>query len=90
MFSFIEIRIVDILDIVISAYLMYAVYRLIKGTMAASIVMSIIAFLVFWVVVRALGMSMLCRYGQLCQYRTPCANRHFPARDTNVPNYSEH
>ncbi len=59
MFSFIEIRIVDILDIVISAYLMYAVYRLIKGTMAASIVMSIIAFLVFWVVVRALGMSML-------------------------------
>lgn len=59
MFPFIEIRLVDILDIVLSAYLMFAVYKLIKGTVAASIVMSILAFLVFWVVVRALGMSML-------------------------------
>lgn len=38
---------------------MYSIYRLIKGTMAASIVMSISAFLIFWVLVRALGMSML-------------------------------
>ena len=35
MFSFIELRFVDILDIVLSAYLMYVVYRLIRGTMAA-------------------------------------------------------
>ncbi|MDD7726179.1 MAG: diadenylate cyclase CdaA, partial [Bacteroidales bacterium] len=48
-----------IVDIVLSAYLMYSIYRLIKGTMAASIVMSISAFLIFWVLVRALGMSML-------------------------------
>lgn len=59
LFSFLDVRLVDIVDIVVSAYLMYAVYKLIKGTMAASIVMSILAFLVFWVVVRALGMSML-------------------------------
>ena len=59
MFSFIELRFVDILDIVLSAYLMYVVYRLIRGTMAANIVLSILAFLVFWVVVRALNMSIL-------------------------------
>lgn len=59
LFSFLDVRLVDIVDIVVSAYLMYAVYKLIKGTMAASIIMSILAFLVFWVVVRALGMSML-------------------------------
>lgn len=59
LFSFLDVRLVDIVDIVVSAYLMYVVYKLIKGTMAASIIMSILAFLVFWVVVRALGMSML-------------------------------
>ncbi|MCI5777633.1 MAG: diadenylate cyclase CdaA [Bacteroidales bacterium] len=59
MFSFLDIRLIDIVDIVLSAYLMYSIYRLIKGTMAASIVMSISAFLIFWVLVRALGMSML-------------------------------
>ena len=59
MFSFLDIRLVDIVDIILSAYLMYTIYRLIKGTMAASIVMSIAAFLIFWVLVRALGMSML-------------------------------
>lgn len=59
MYSFLDIRFVDIIDIVVSAYLMYALYRLIKGTMAASIVLSILGFLVFWMVVRALNMSIL-------------------------------
>ncbi len=59
LFSFLDVRLVDIVDILLSAYLMYAVYRLIKGTLAANIVMSILAFLVFWVIVRALNMNML-------------------------------
>ncbi len=59
MLPFIDIRIVDILDILLSAYLMYAIYRLIKGTIAAHIVLSVMAFLVIFVIVRALGMSML-------------------------------
>ncbi len=59
MFSFLDIRLVDIIDILVSAYLMYLIYKLIRGTMAASIIMSILAFLVFWLVVRALNMSML-------------------------------
>ena len=59
MLSFIEIRFVDVVDIVLSAYIMYMLYKLIKGTMAASIIMSILAFLALWIVVRALNMSML-------------------------------
>lgn len=59
LFSFLDIRPIDVVDIVLSAYLMFAIYKLIKGTLAANIVMSILAFLVFWVIVRALNMSML-------------------------------
>ena len=59
MLSFLEIRLVDVIDIIVSAYLMFVVYRMIRGTMAANIVLSILAFLVFWVVVRALNMNML-------------------------------
>lgn len=59
LFSFLDVRLVDVVDILFSAYLMYAVYKLIKGTLAANIVMSILAFLVFWVIVRALNMNML-------------------------------
>lgn len=59
LFSFLDIRPIDIVDILLSAYLMFAIYKLIKGTMAANIVISILAFLVFWVVVRALNMSMI-------------------------------
>ena len=59
LFSFLDVRPIDVVDIVLSAYLMYAVYKLIKGTLAANIVISILTFLVFWVFVRALNMSML-------------------------------
>lgn len=59
LFSFLDIRPIDVIDIVLSAYLMYAIYKLIKGTLAANIVISILAFLIFWVAVRALNMSML-------------------------------
>lgn len=59
MFSFIDIRLIDIIDILACAYIMYIIYKLIKGTVALSIVVSIFAFLVVWFVVRALNMSML-------------------------------
>lgn len=59
LFSFLDIRPIDIVDIVLSAYLMFALYKLIKGTLAANIVISILAILVFWVIVRALNMSIL-------------------------------
>lgn len=59
MFSFIEIRLIDIVDIVLCAYIMYTIFKLIRGTVALSIVVSIIGFLILWLIVRALKMSML-------------------------------
>ncbi len=59
MFSFLEIHIVDIIDILLCAYVLYFIYRFIRGTMAANIVMSILAFLLLWVIVRTLNMSMM-------------------------------
>lgn len=59
MFSLFDIRLVDIIDIVLCAYIMNLVYKLMKGTVALSIVVSIIGFLLLWFIVRALKMSML-------------------------------
>lgn len=59
MFSFLELRFVDIVDILLVAYVLFATYKLIKGTMALNIILSIIGFIVLWLIVRALKMSML-------------------------------
>lgn len=59
MFQLIDIRIVDIIDVFIGAYIMYAIYKLVKGTVAMNIIISIIAFMVAWFIVRQLKMNML-------------------------------
>lgn len=57
--TFIEIRFIDVVDIALCAYIMYAVFKLIRGTVALSIFVSIVGFLILWFVVRALKMSMM-------------------------------
>lgn len=57
--SLFELRFVDVVDIVLCAYIMYVIFKLIKGTVALSIVFSIVGFTVLWFIVRALKMSML-------------------------------
>ncbi|MBR6250079.1 MAG: diadenylate cyclase CdaA [Bacteroidales bacterium] len=59
MFHLIDIRIVDIIDVLIGAYIMYAVYKLVKGTVAMNIIISIIAFMATWFIVKQLKMNML-------------------------------
>ncbi len=59
MSPFFEIRLFDVIDIVLCAYIMNAIYKLMKGTVALSIVVSIVGFLLLWFIVRALKMSML-------------------------------
>ncbi|UCG27406.1 MAG: diadenylate cyclase CdaA [Bacteroidales bacterium] len=56
---FITIRILDIIDILLVAVLLYQVYRLIKGTVAINIFAGIFAVYLFWLVVKALNMEML-------------------------------
>ncbi|MBN1142884.1 MAG: diadenylate cyclase CdaA [Bacteroidales bacterium] len=50
--AFIHIRIIDIIDILLVAFLMYQVYMLIKGTIATYIFVTIITFYVVWLLVR--------------------------------------
>lgn len=56
---FIQIRIVDIIDIVLVAALLYTLYRLLKGTGAISIFIGIVAIFLLWQLVNALQMELL-------------------------------
>lgn len=56
---FIQIRIVDIIDIVLVSALLYALYRLLKGTGAISIFIGIVAIFLLWQLVNALQMELL-------------------------------
>ena len=56
---FIQIRIVDIIDIVLVALLLYGLYRLLKGTAAISIFVGIVAIFLISQLVNALQMELL-------------------------------
>ena len=56
---FIQIRVFDIIDIILVALLFYGFYRLLKGTSAMSIFIGIVAIFLIWQLVKALQMEML-------------------------------
>ncbi|HZJ73340.1 MAG TPA: diadenylate cyclase CdaA [Perlabentimonas sp.] len=56
---FISIRILDIIDILLVALLLYQIYVLIKGTVAINIFMGIFSLYIFWLIVKALNMELL-------------------------------
>jgi uncharacterized protein (TIGR00159 family) len=57
--TFISIRVLDIIDVLLVAYLMYQVYMLIRGTVAMNIFIGILSFYLLWIIVRALEMQLL-------------------------------
>ena len=57
--AFITIRILDIIDILAVAYLMYQVYLLIRGTVAMNIFIGILSVYLVWIIVKALEMQLL-------------------------------
>lgn len=57
--TFIEIRVLDVIDVLLVAYLMYQVYILIRGTVAMNIFIGILSFYLLWIIVRALDMQLL-------------------------------
>lgn len=59
MFSFIHITLVDVIDILLVAFLFYQIYVLIRGTAAINIFIGIFLLYLIWLVVRALNMEML-------------------------------
>jgi len=56
---FITLRFLDVIDILLVAYLMYQLYMLIRGTVALNIFIAIFIFYLFWLVVKALNMELL-------------------------------
>lgn len=57
--AFIQLKLTDIIDILLVAMLMYMLYNLLKGTAAINIFLGIIAIFVLWRLVSLLEMEML-------------------------------
>jgi len=57
--DFINFSFVDILDILMVTFILYQVYKLIKGTAAMNIFIAIILFYVIYLIVRALKMELM-------------------------------
>lgn len=56
---FITIRILDVIDILLVAFLLYQMYRIIKGTVAFSIFIGFFLVYVAWLVIKAMNMELL-------------------------------
>ena len=56
---FITIRALDIVDILLVAFLLYQMYRIIKGTVAFSIFIGFFLVYVCWLVIKALNLELL-------------------------------
>ncbi|WP_159523283.1 diadenylate cyclase CdaA [Sunxiuqinia indica] len=56
---FITLRFLDVLDILLVAFLLYQLYLLIKGTVAFNIFIGLFLVYLFWLLVRALNMELL-------------------------------
>lgn len=59
MFLFIKLGTFDILDILLVAYILFMLYRLIRGTVAINIFVGIFLFYMFWLLVKALNMELI-------------------------------
>jgi len=60
--GFIDIRLLDILDILFVAVLLFELYRLLRGTVAINIFSGIVAIFFVWKVVDALQMELLSQF----------------------------
>ena len=59
MLLFIQLNFLDIVDILLVAFLIYQVYQIAKGTVAIKIFMGIFSIYLFWKIVEALHMELL-------------------------------
>ena len=58
-FGFLDITLIDIIDIFLVALLMFQVYRWTRGTNALRIVVGILFIYLFWIVTRVLKMELM-------------------------------
>lgn len=57
--GFLQLRWIDAIDILLVSYLMYQIYKLIKGSVALKIFIGIISIYIIYQIVNSLGMEML-------------------------------
>lgn len=57
--SFLDISLLDVLDILLVAILLYQIYKLVKGTVAINIFIGVAAIFLIWKLVQALQMEVL-------------------------------
>ncbi len=58
-FGFLSIRILDLIDVALVAFLLYWFYRLVRGGVAIKILVLILAVYLIWLIVKALNMQLL-------------------------------
>lgn len=56
--SFLQFRLIDVVDIILIAFLMYKIYIKVKGTIALNIMLGLFAFIVFWLTIKLLKMEL--------------------------------
>ncbi|MBN2167267.1 MAG: diadenylate cyclase CdaA [Marinilabiliaceae bacterium] len=56
--SFLQFRLIDVIDIILVAFLMYKIYTKVRGTMAINILLGLIAFIAFWITIKSLKMEL--------------------------------
>ena len=59
MFDFLDFNLLDVLDIVLVALLLYYAYRLVRGTAAINIFVGIVILYLIWKITDALNMELL-------------------------------
>lgn len=57
--NFLDLRFLDILDILLVTLLLYYIYKLVKGTVAVNIFIGIVIFYLFWQLTRLLEIEMI-------------------------------
>ena len=57
--SFLDFRFLDLIDILLVAFLLYQLYRLIKDTVAINVLIGVAAIYVIWKLVGLLHMELL-------------------------------
>jgi diadenylate cyclase len=59
--SFLEIKWTDILDIVLVTFLLYYIYKLVKGSVASRVFLGYLLIYLFYLIVKAIGLELLTR-----------------------------
>jgi uncharacterized protein (TIGR00159 family) len=59
--SFLEIKWTDILDVALVTFLLYYIYKLVKGSVASRVFMGYLLIYLFYLIVKAIGLELLTR-----------------------------